>query len=276
MLIDAGLSPRATNRKLLALGLSLDHISAILLTHIDTDHCYPGWRRVLAKRPRLALHLHRRHRNIAWRLGLTARHVQLFEAEINVFDCVRCECVLNAHDDLGSTGFIINANGLRLGYATDLGTVSPTLLSRFTNLDALAIESNYDRQMQLDSARPWFLKRRIMGGAGHLSNEQAIEAIRRIDACSTLSHVALLHLSRQCNCPDLLKALFAERLPHLVDRLTITNQRRATPVLQVRRSCESIGQRAAGEVKGLGEINPAFSRRLAAELATGQLPLFAH
>jgi hypothetical protein len=58
------------------------------------------------------------------------------------------------------------------------------LIDRFCELDLLAIESNYDPKMQVESPRPWFLKQRIMGGRGHLSNEQAFAAVRAVlDAC---------------------------------------------------------------------------------------------
>jgi hypothetical protein len=103
------------------------------------------------------------------------------------------------------------------------------LIDGFAELDILALESNYDPGMQLASARPWFLKRRIMGGRGHLSNEQALEAIRRIFEKADRrrgklpAHVVLLHRSRQCNCPRLVRKLFA-RDPRIAQRLTLAEQ----------------------------------------------------
>ena len=105
--------------------------------------------------------------------------------------------------------------------------------SRFVDLHALALESNYDRRMQLESDRPWFLKRRIMDGLGHLSNEQALEAIEHIESQSHLSRIALLHISRHCNCPNLLRELYVKRAPHLVDRLTLSHHAEPTPLLEV-------------------------------------------
>ncbi|MCI0363422.1 MAG: MBL fold metallo-hydrolase [Phycisphaerales bacterium] len=234
MLIDAGLSPRATARRLRALGVQLRDVTAILLTHLDQDHFRPSWLKAI-RRHRLSarLHIHRHHRNAAWRMGLSARGVEVFDGVMNVDGCARITSVMLAHDDLGSVGYVIEHAGMRLGYATDLGRVPSTMLKHFVDLDALAIESNYDRNMQLCSARPAFLKRRIMGGAGHLSNEQALEAVRLIDARSALSHIALLHLSRDCNDPALVHKLYTQRAPHLVDRLTITHQYQPSPLLRV-------------------------------------------
>jgi phosphoribosyl 1,2-cyclic phosphodiesterase len=238
ILIDAGLSPRRTHRLLQTLGRSIDDVCAIVLTHLDSDHFHSGWLRVIARRARgdcpLMLHVHRRHRGHAWRSGLTARHVALFEECIHLPGGVRAEPVLLAHDDLGSVGFVIERHGHRLGYATDLGRVSRDMLDRFVSLHALALESNYDPPMQRDSMRPAFLKRRIMDGRGHLSNEQALDAVRQIERRSRwLSQIALLHLSRECNCPHRVRALWRREMPHALHRLTISHQRRPTALLPV-------------------------------------------
>jgi phosphoribosyl 1,2-cyclic phosphodiesterase len=130
-----------------------------------------------------------------------------------------------AHDLTGSHGFVVDGFGGRIGYATDLGRVPVQLLTAFEDLDVLAIESNYDSQMQLASGRPAFLKQRIMGGNGHLSNTQALAAVRQIldraDARRKRlpSRIVLLHRSRECNCPKLLQRLFhadARIAPRLV------------------------------------------------------------
>lgn len=235
MLIDAGLSPRATRLRMAAAGLEgdLDCIAGIVLTHLDTDHFHSGWLRVLERRHDLPVFVHQRHRNAAWRSGLTTQHVKLYKDKTTLEFGAELASVLLAHDDLGSVGFVIEHGGWRLGYATDLGRVPTSLLEQFTNLHAVAIESNYDRQLQLASPRPAFLKRRIMSGAGHLSNEQALAAVQLIEQRSRLSHVALLHLSRQCNDPQMLRDLYALRLPHLMPRLTITDQFKPTAVLRV-------------------------------------------
>ena len=134
----------------------------------------------------------------------------LFDRPFMLFDEVDVDPVLLAHDTLGSVGYVLDACGVRIGFATDLGRVPRLLLDRFVNLDVVLFESNYDRTMQIRSDRPAYLKRRIMGGAGHLSNEQSFEAVRRIAARSKLSHIVLLHLSRQCNDPAIISHHYAQ------------------------------------------------------------------
>ena len=231
--IDCGLSPRATRAALIPLGLTLDDVSAIMLTHLDGDHFHQGWIRVL-ERQRKTVHVHKRHRNTALRRGVDGRCLSLFENAFTLADSIEVEPVLMAHDELGTVAYILQHADHRLGFATDLGHVPDYFFDHFVQLDALAIESNYDRDMQLASNRPPFLKRRIMNGSGHLSNEQSLEAVLRVAEQSPLSQVALLHLSQQCNHPRQIKTLYSEHAPELLDRLTITHQRHATPLLPVR------------------------------------------
>jgi phosphoribosyl 1,2-cyclic phosphodiesterase len=233
VLIDAGLSPRQTALRLGPLGVDLDDISDILLTHIDHDHFHPGWRDPGSKRLAWTWRAARRYLRQARTAGLPARDTEPFDGTFEMQPGTRVEVTMLPHDELGSTGFVIEHDGARLGFATDLGRVPETLLERFENLAALALESNYDPQLERASSRPDFLKQRIMGGLGHLSNEQALEAVLRIAGRCDLRHIALLHLSRQCNDPAIVHDLFARRAPHLLGRLTITNQHEPTPLLHV-------------------------------------------
>ncbi|MHC4416292.1 MAG: MBL fold metallo-hydrolase [Planctomycetota bacterium] len=229
ILIDAGLSPRQTAARLGPLGVSPKDLCDILLTHVDHDHFHPGWS---GRAPRLEAtwRAHRRHLGLT---GLPTRRAEPFEGTFELGPGTLIETTLLPHDQLGTTGFVIDHHGVRLGYATDMGRVPATLPPRLRNLAALAIESNYDRQMQLTSDRPAALKRRIMGGLGHLSNEQALDAVLQVVERGDLRHIALLHLSRHCNDPRIVRRLYAERAPHLLHRLTITNQHEPTPLLHV-------------------------------------------
>ena len=234
VLIDAGLSPRMTARRLAPLGISLDDISHILLTHLDRDHYYPSWNKAAEKHD-IMLHAHRRQRARAMSMDVDFRRLTMFNTEVDIGGAAQILSIPLAHDELGTVGFVLEHDGHRLGFATDLGKVPEILLECFDNLHALAIESNYDRHMQMTSSRPAHLKRRIMGGRGHLSNDQSLEAVLEIADQSSLSQIALLHLSRQCNCPTLVTKLYASRAAHLLGELTVTNQYTATPMLQVKR-----------------------------------------
>ena len=232
VLIDAGLSPRKTTARLAGLGVCLEDIDDILLTHVDTDHLHAGWIDA-DEPPPVTFRAHHRHIGRLILAGIPVSRTAAFDDSFELDASTRVETTMLPHDQLGSSGFVIDHAGVRLGFATDLGRVDASLVNRFVRLDALAIESNYDPALQRASARPAALKKRIMGGLGHLSNEQALEAVLRMDQASHLAHVVLLHLSRQCNSPRIVHRLYAQRAPHLLGRLTITNQREPTPLLHV-------------------------------------------
>jgi phosphoribosyl 1,2-cyclic phosphodiesterase len=125
-----------------------------------------------------------------------------------------------AHDREGSSGFVAEGFGRRIGYATDLGHVPAGLLEIFCGLDVLCIESNYDPPNAAGQPAAWFLKQRITGGRGHLSNQQAFDAVRQVfDRCQRRGlalpeHIVLLHRSRQCNCPHAPARPVRPRRPH--------------------------------------------------------------
>ena len=112
------------------------------------------------------------------------------------------------------------------------GRASDRLVRFLAGADALFLESNYDPAMQRASGRSPYLIDRIMGGHGHLSNEQALEIALAIDAVQPLAVLQLLHLSRQCNCPRLVERLWAERAPALAARMTVTSQAAAAPAVE--------------------------------------------
>ncbi len=198
-LIDAGLSPRRTHALLAQVGLGDLPIAGALLTHLDHDHWNTGW---LGAMPEKAtVHIHRSHRGRADRAGLTYLRTNLFDDDFELTPGILIRPILNAHDDLGAAAFRIEFahNGASLGFATDIGSTTRELAQHLSRVDVLAVESNYCPEMQLASSRPKFLKDRIMGGGGHLSNHQSAKLVRQV---APRSHVVLLHLSLDCNTPD--------------------------------------------------------------------------
>lgn len=257
-LIDAGFGPRVTEQRLHEIGLSLADISAIVLTHLDSDHFNANWLLTVTKYG-IKIHLSKRHlatflhlpevRDLPTRLA--KKHLpedrlqQLivpFGDHFEPLPDVQIKALSLVHDETGSHGFVMECKGYRVGFATDLGHVPEELIAHFCGVDLLALESNYDPDMEMKSDRPWYLKQRIMGGSGHLSNEQAFAAIQAIlDRTATAfgpdrlpRHIVLLHRSRQCNCPKLIHRLFT-RDPRIAAVLTLTHQHERTAWLNAGR-----------------------------------------
>lgn len=245
LLIDAGLSPLATRKRLAPFGLELADLSAILVTHFDSDHFGLTWPTVVEKHE-LAVYAHHRHRKYAASMLGSIRRVELFRNSFQV-DGVdgAVHAALAPHDEHGTASFRIEHRGAYFGFATDVGRFTSDLMDLMHGVDALAIESNYDPDMQRQSGRPAFLKKRIMGGLGHLSNAQSLDAVLELARGATLQHIAALHLSRQCNEPTLIQSLYARECCALLDHLTITSQHKATAMLDVTPGSLQSGTRRA-------------------------------
>ena len=264
MLIDAGFGPRATAERLSGTGIDVPDISAICLTHLDHDHFNANWYQTIVKqRIRVFCHVKKLKQVVqspeARVLKDSPRLIRAgaaaIETLVHAFDDSPFEPVPGlvispfalAHDETGSHGFVAECGGFRLGFATDLGHVPAELLKVFPGVHLLALESNYDPEMQRTSDRPWHLKERIMGGHGHLSNEQAFAAICEVlDRCEREArelprHIVLLHRSRQCNCPKLVSKLFS-RDRRIAPRLTLTHQYERTGWLRARGDSPLVGE----------------------------------
>lgn len=247
VLIDAGIGPRTAATRMNGTGATISDITAICLTHLDRDHFSPTWvNTIISRGIRVFCHIMRVEDLLDYCAELEP-HLTGFDEPFEPLPGMQVTPLGLAHDQTGSHGFVIEGFGCRVGYATDLGRVPRELVERFVELDVLAIESNYDPRMQQESARPAFLKQRIMGGRGHLSNEQAFAAVREIiDGCQARgsrlpAHIVLLHRSRQCNCPKLVRKLF-EKDARIGSRLTLSEQFVRTEWLRVRPSRPHVGE----------------------------------
>ncbi|RMH27495.1 MAG: MBL fold metallo-hydrolase [Planctomycetota bacterium] len=223
-LIDLGLSPRMTEGLLGSMGLGLSDVEHVLLTHFDHDHFRPIWARRLPGSARCWVHA--AHEPAARAAGISAGALGTIDDRPVGVGPAAVRAVRVAHDEAGVAAFRIEHAGSSVGYVTDVGRPTEALAGHVRGVDLLAVESNYCPRLQAASARPEFLKRRIMGGAGHLSNQQSAELVRR---ASPRADVVLLHLSRQCNRPDLALA------EHSANgrRVTVSSQHRPTPWVPV-------------------------------------------
>lgn len=223
-LIDAGLSMKRTRRVLAEVGLAERRPNGILLTHLDDDHANPS---VLdGFGDDVPVFMHRRHLRRAEREGRLFRRTEMLDDGLDLGHGCTVRVRLAHHDLDGSAALRIcfehDRNCCEFGYATDVGRPTAELIEHLSGVDVLAIESNYCPKMQEAADRPAIVKSRVMGGSGHLSNQQCR---RMVHAIAPQHHVVLLHLSRQCNTPEL------AALEHLGSayQLSISSQSVPTP-----------------------------------------------
>lgn len=108
-----------------------------------------------------------------------------------------------SHDAVAPCGYLLSAGGCRVCLVTDTGEVTPAMLEVMVQADLLIIESNHDRQRLLRGPYPQRLKQRILSDTGHLSNDQAADAILRTWRSDSIRWIWLSHLSRTNNTPSL-------------------------------------------------------------------------
>ncbi|MBK1791645.1 MBL fold metallo-hydrolase [Persicirhabdus sediminis] len=218
LLIDAGLSAKQLVLRMESLGVDPDSISAILITHEHSDHA--GGLDVLLRKREIPVYtnlltrevlMHKMKSQIQWRIFQSGQKFSLGPFTIDPFSI--------PHDAADPVGFVLEADGIRLGSLSDVGYITDSIANRLKDCDALALEANYDYDMlEADSRRSWATKQRIASRHGHLSNEQTSELVEKVHS-ERLKQVTLIHLSGDCNCPDLatktmLKCLKKLKLPH--------------------------------------------------------------
>jgi phosphoribosyl 1,2-cyclic phosphodiesterase len=226
VVVDAGIDPRTFVKRLQGTGVSISDITAFCITHLDGDHFSSSWQSPL-RHHNIPIYCHiDKVALLTLKYPLLAHLIKPFDEErFSPMQGVHCQPVFLPHDSLGSHGFVFDRFGFRIGYATDLGHIPGNFFKHFQKLDIIALESNYDADMLNESARPDFVKRRIAGPNGHLSNEQAFAAIQKLvkTAKRLPDHIVLLHRSLQCNCPKILNQIFrTDKSLHA--RLTIAQQ----------------------------------------------------
>ena len=122
---------------------------------------------------------------------------------------IRISPFTTPHDAADPVGFVFGAEGVRMGFVTDLGYISPNVKAQLKDLDLLLLESNHDLEMLRDGPYPWSVKQRVMSRVGHLSNEAAASFLED-DYDGQAAYVILAHLSESNNLPELARVT-AER-----------------------------------------------------------------
>ncbi|WP_420239571.1 MBL fold metallo-hydrolase [Telmatobacter bradus] len=106
------------------------------------------------------------------------------------------------HDAADPCGFVLESEGIRMGYATDLGYMPPNVKQQLKSLNLLLLESNHDPEMLRDGPYPWAVKQRVLSRVGHLSNNSVAEFLKG-DYDRSAEVVILAHLSESNNLPEL-------------------------------------------------------------------------
>ncbi|NLR59082.1 MBL fold metallo-hydrolase [Chitinophaga polysaccharea] len=205
VLIDAGISCRETEKRMTRLGLSMKKVKAIFISHEHSDHIRGV--EVLAKKYRLPVYITPGTLTHGG-LSLDAQLVVDFNPyEAIPVGSLSVTAFPKHHDASEPHSFVVSGNAVTIGIFTDIGAPCEHVVRHFQQCHAAFLEANYDEEMLEKGRYPYYLKNRIRGGKGHLSNRQALE-IFTTHRPAFMSHLLLAHLSRDNNNPDLVQALF--------------------------------------------------------------------
>jgi len=207
VLIDAGISCREVERRLNRLELSISKVRALFITHEHSDHIKGV--EVLSRKYQLPVYI-TTPTLLYGKLKIEQQLISTFKAyeavNINALSIIPFP---KFHDAADPHSFIVESNGIKIGILTDIGINCKHVIDNFKQCHAAFLESNYDERMLEEGGYPYHLKRRIKGGRGHLSNDQALELFLKHKP-KFMSHVFLSHLSKNNNCPKLVHELFSK------------------------------------------------------------------
>ena len=199
LLFDAGISGRQAQLRMAQHGRDIRKVQALIISHDHNDHirCAGIYQRKFG----LPIYVTRRTLGAAGHLGRTSDVRHFDSGQTLRFGGTKVHTLRTPHDGADALAFVIENGRKRLGIFTDLGHVFAELPEWLKSVDAAFLESNYDPQLLQTGDYPAWLKQRIAGAGGHLSNP---EAAKLASSCShRLKTVALAHLSEHNNTPQL-------------------------------------------------------------------------
>ena len=228
LLVDCGFTLKHLDARLARAGLAASDLDAVFITHEHGDHI--GCAHALSRRHKLPVWMSEGTwlatggRDFEGRLQLARDGAEIALGDLAV------QPFTVPHDAREPLQLRCTDGARSVGILTDLGHATPHVLDRIAGLDALLLECNHDSEMLAGSAYPAFLKLRVGGNYGHLSNAAA-GAIARAVHHGGLRHVVAAHLSEQNNRPELVRRVLAEALGANEDEMLTANAADGSPWL---------------------------------------------
>ena len=255
ILVDAGIPCREVERRMKQNGLSLKLVKAVFISHEHTDHI--RGLEVLSRKHQLPVYITPATEtggHLRIEPGLVRRFTAYEPVSIGGLTVMPFP---KFHDAVDPHSFTVSGNGLHIGVFTDIGAPCNHLAGQLQRCHAAFLEANYDEEMLENGRYPFFLKRRISGGQGHLSNRQALELFLAHRA-PHLTHLLLSHLSQDNNRPELALQMFQAHAggTHVV----VASRYGASAVYEITASAAVALSQATGMVGALAALSqPAMT-----------------
>ena len=203
LLVDCGESAKKIVTALSEINIDINDINGILITHEHIDHVKSLG--TLASKYNFPIYINKETFE-----ALSEQKDKIKPENIYFFDFnkdffigdLEIHPFSTPHDAANSCGFNISQGLNKMSIATDLGHVTPEILSNLEKSKFVLLEANYDPNTLKCSSYPYVLKERIAGPNGHLSNQVAGQTISHLMNYG-LESAMLGHLSKENNFPEL-------------------------------------------------------------------------
>ena len=245
ILVDAGLSCRETERRMKGLGLSMESVKAIFVSHEHSDHItgLAG----LSKKFKLPVYI-TQSTYAGSQIPIASELVHSFDHGKSVsIGALSVIPFRKSHDASDPHSFMITGEGVNVAVITDIGYACKRVIKYFSQCHAAFLESNYCEDMLSNGSYPYHLKKRISSDDGHLSNSQALDLFVNYRS-SYLQLLILSHLSKNNNKPSIVDALFAQHAGST--EIFVASRYEASPLFCI--ESKDVGKKVTR--KGAGEI----------------------
>jgi phosphoribosyl 1,2-cyclic phosphodiesterase len=213
VLIDCGLSARETLKRLREVGEDPAKLDAIVITHEHGDHA--RGLAVLSKTLNVPVYISSAALeacNLGEKVSQVRRGAAIQSSEDFEIGAFRFRPFAIPHDAADPMAFTVEAGGVKMGIAVDLGYINQLAADRFRGADVLILEANHEVEMlRACTFYPWALKQRIMGREGHTSNDEMARFLQE-DFDNKAEHIVLAHLSRNTNHPEVARLAAVQAL----------------------------------------------------------------
>ena len=205
VLIDCGISGKRTEEGLNAIGMTGRDLSAVFLTHEHADHVQGLG--VLARKLGIPIYATAGTGEAVRRMTSLGKipdglfHTVKADEPVRIGDMTILPFAIS-HDAAEPVGYRVESGGKSAAVATDMGIYTEDTIRHLRDLDALLLEANHDIHMLEVGRYPYYLKMRILGEKGHLSNEASGRLLSEV-LHDNMKHILLGHLSKENNYPAL-------------------------------------------------------------------------
>ncbi len=219
LLVDAGISGKRIENGLNSIEVSPQDIQGVLITHEHADHIQGVG--VLARRYNTPIYGTAETINSILKINSIGRipeellHYVIPDQAFQIND-ITVEPFSTSHDASNPVCYTFQADGHKIGMATDLGKYDDYIIEKLAGAEILLLEANHDVNMLMVGGYPYYLKQRILGDRGHLSNENSARLICKLFH-EKLKHITLAHLSQENNYEELAYETVRIELNSLVD-----------------------------------------------------------